>query len=100
MNDSQVKQSVYCTVALLNTDTDHSLNIIKYQYLVPVYRLRTSRQIIRIYCSIDILVQLLFIGISLRLKASRKTQNFIYKHPLLLQGNENTLFVSMTAISY
>ena len=29
VNDSQVKQSVYCTVALLNTHTDHNLNIIK-----------------------------------------------------------------------
>ena len=36
MNDSQVKQSVYCTVALLNTHTDRNLNIIKYRYLAPV----------------------------------------------------------------
>ena len=38
MNDSQVKQSVYCTVALLNTYTNRNLNIIKYQYLMPVYQ--------------------------------------------------------------
>ena len=28
MNDSQIKQSVYCTVDLLNTHTDHNLDII------------------------------------------------------------------------
>ena len=38
MNDSQVKQSVYCTVALPNTHTDRNLNIIKYRYLAPLYR--------------------------------------------------------------
>ena len=38
INDSQVKQSVYCTVAFFNTHTDCNLIIIKYQYLVPVYR--------------------------------------------------------------
>ena len=38
MHDSQVKQSVHWTVAHLNRHTDRNLNIIKYRYLLPVYR--------------------------------------------------------------
>ena len=34
MNDNQVKQSVHCTVALLNTHTDRILIMIEYRYLM------------------------------------------------------------------